>query len=830
MVKLLVMPSDFDLLHVHLDDLAEVNQQLIHNSQHHLTLASQVDLLDRTIIVRRPFIEFTLEELYETVLAPGKQRLRMDGRLLESWEIAWIIHQLRLAVDRLHDAGLFHGALHPANVLIDSALTVFLADLSPYKPYGLPVDDPSLRMLFYKDSQTVFIDPARFGAGHGDTKQRQKADLFALEAIVSSIQLDELSSVTFQPSVDSIVVPLVRQLGEAFDISELESRIEDLCLLAADDQEITAILSRLMVSRLNSLETEFDVLRLLRCIKRVLSGAKSSDCEFYLKALADLKISRAITSACNGEYPVMEAETKDIWTEEQISRHLRSNEPSKEELNLLIALLLHPSGNLRHLALDRLHAVLQSMDEADRVALVRTQLRPVLQVEGPFDIGRLDREALPFILKRPLNEGLFALILRNQERIPQFLQAFSAEEAGKLEALGPLLDLLGAKQELEVLNRKVMGVNPRSWPQPDDPEAFSPLLSPVDEDDTNSLPIVVEPSVYRHFQQRRHPFAFDQHGEIGSSPSGAYFAARCQDKITVWRSQDFRSLSIPEPWMTLPCQKKASFCLSDNELIICMEDMLTCHELHRRQLVCETAFDSLARMPVHMVPFQHLILVVFPGSLALFDCTKQEFSWKSRCCDAFKGPITQAVVSSDGMYAVTCSMHGYLSLWDLRFGLCLRSWCLPAGLVCGLALLPTEHPSLSPPSLWVLVEQDDAPVLFIVQLSSASIVASTLPEYIDEPLLDDQQREHGTRQGLAHCAFVHPPGANWVLFTGPNGDLFTCSARQGELDAAPIRPGFKVSPVRALHALLPTSMESSRNLSLLHLATGGALTILELLK
>lgn len=824
---MLVAPHELDLLQVHLDDLAEVNQQLLHSSQHHLTLASQVDLLDRTIIVRRPYIEYTLEDLYETVSKSGNRRLRMDGRLLDTWEVSWIVHQLRLAVQRLHDAGLFHGSLHPANVLIDSSLRVVLVDLSPYKPYGLSADDPTVRMLFYKDSQIPFIDPRRFEATHGDITQRQMADVYALDVIVASIKPPGVILADFKPVVNSVLLPIVRQIGDSLDIGKLESILEDLCLLVEDNQEVARILCRYMISHLFKLDSESKVLRLLRCISRLRSKTQSNDVEFYLKALSDLKISKAISIACTDQYINYNAEADNVWSIDQLLRYMTTTTWTRDDIDLLVAFAMHPDGTIRRLAFDYLHELIQSMDEVTRVALVLSKLQPLLRFRGAFDIGKLSRETLPYVFTSPFDENLFALILRNQDRIPELLRSFADEEAKRLEASEPLFALLGQNRSLKVLDRREIGVNPRSWPLATDHEAFSPLLSPLDDEEESMerIPIMVEPSVYRHFQQRRMPFMFNEYTRVNSC--GEYFAALTKTQLRIWRSRDFRTESIPEPWMSIPCAESTVFCLAKADAYLCEAQRLTGYDLTRKNLTFEV---NLHVAPIQMVPFQHLLLLVLPRSLALFDCVKRTITCTSEICNSVDGAIAHVVVSSDGLYAVTSSFSGYLGLWDLRFGLRLRSWRLPSGIVCGLSFITTKDPSSSPPSLWILVEQDSRPVVSIIDFGSASIVASTAQETIGEPLLDGLLGNLELSPILPTCSFVHPPGAHWILFSDPNGHLMTCSARQSQLDIVPIETTFQPTPLKSLHIADPTSIESSRSLSVLQLTTSGSLSILELLK
>lgn len=83
-------------------------------------------------------------------------------------EKVWIAHQLLAALARFERAGVVHGDLKPANVLLTSWGWVALADVASYKPPTLPADNPAPFSLFYDTMprRTCCIAPERFVSGH----------------------------------------------------------------------------------------------------------------------------------------------------------------------------------------------------------------------------------------------------------------------------------------------------------------------------------------------------------------------------------------------------------------------------------------------------------------------------------------------------------------------------------------------------------------------------------------------------------------------------------------------------------------------------------------
>ncbi|KAJ2671235.1 Serine/threonine-protein kinase [Coemansia sp. RSA 1085] len=79
-------------------------------------------------------------------------------------EKRWIACQILMALREAHERGVCHGDIKSENIVMTSWNLIFVADLAPFKPTFLPVDDPA-EFNFYFDSasrQYCCIAPERF--------------------------------------------------------------------------------------------------------------------------------------------------------------------------------------------------------------------------------------------------------------------------------------------------------------------------------------------------------------------------------------------------------------------------------------------------------------------------------------------------------------------------------------------------------------------------------------------------------------------------------------------------------------------------------------------
>jgi hypothetical protein len=836
-VKVFVVPAELDLLQVHLDDLAEVNQQVLHDEEHQLVLGSHVDLVQRTVIVRRPYAAWTLADLFGPVggQAGPADGLWMDGRRLEAWETRWLAHQLATAVARLHAAGLFHGSLHPDNVLVDGALGLALADLAPFKPHALggPDRDPTLLLHYYRAHQRPYIAPARLAddAAPADTAARQRADSHALAVMLAQLGVDDAA---FARPVDAVVLPLLRHLAATHDLARAEPRLDDLALLARDDPDVARILGRFFVARVPHLAAEDDVLRVLRIVAALAHAPPPADLVYYLRALAAATMGRSAPLVRAAERllgtapPARPCDAQGLRTPGQALRFLAA-EPATREARLrtaalLPAFLVWPEARVRRAALRRLAAIAAASDDVDRIALLGPLVQPSLGLgTGLFDLARVPPDALARLLPAPLTQELVDLVLRNAAQLPQLLQAVSPEDGRKLRALEPLLPRMAVRPAPPPLSRRIVGANP--VPSAD---AFSPLVSPVDEAPADEVPHAVDPTAYRHFQLRRLPFQHQTYTDACACPAGAFFALTSDRRIEVWRSRDLRRQILPPPWLLVELEGPAVCALSGSHAYVWNSGTVTVFDLRLRRRAHEA---RCVRRPTAMRPVAQGLVVACGFALAFLPFGSQAAAWASEPQPLRHGAIRFLVLAREDVFAVTASATGVLSLWDTRYGLCLRSWRVPLdGTVSALSLVAPEEPgALAPPRLLLVMERGGRAVCMVVDLATATIAAATDPGLLGQPLLRDVQGDIEP-DTYPEAAVAHHPDASWLLLAEPSGELRLCLQKALGLDLAPFRTGLPPQPLAQLCFLEPTSAESSRNLSVLRLTMEGSASVLECFK
>lgn len=844
-VKLFTVPESLSLLEMHLETLEEVNR--IAEDADGYVVASRVAISGRTILLRRPYTEQTLEAMYGELLAGGcgqEAGLAMDGRRLGAREVRWVAQQLVLAVQNLHRLGLSHGSLQPSNVLVDSMLNVRVCDLSPYKPYHLGgADDPSFQMYFYDEKDWRYIAPERIGRGAGGEPdmllESQRADVYSLGVILRDLvpgdwadRLLEARDVgaaapLFAEPVLSFALPLLRHaagLGIAERLARLEASLDDIVTLGRAEPEMLHVVSRYLLGCLHELPDESLALRWLGLVRQLgvppLGG--------YLENLAEMGVSEAVRRAIAALSGAPEAGPPAFAAEHEMAhfahphRVLRTLLRFQQHVGLLAreellrlgdacfpALLIHPSDRVR-LAAGRL---LRSMglDEADRLAYYRKWLLPV--VPGLALCTALPEDLLALV-DEPVPRELFDLVLRNVDQLPRFLDALAPREAARIRLIERFIpDQAGPR--LAPLDRKRLQVNPVAASD----DEHSPMPSPTDSFDDPAVPREVLPSSYRHFRPRSLPFQFDTYEEACVSRDGRWFALGCATKVQVWRACDFRGAVLPEPWASINGHV-ACLSIDGDELLCAYEGGLEVYSLRRQSIV--VSLECGIEDPRHVRRLAGSYLVSSPYGLSLVD--PGGLRWESKRNPAYHGPVTAIAASDDGIYVVTGSANGYLSLWDARYGLCLRSWRLPLDCQSVLALSLAEQggDAVAPPRMWLAALGDDGqPMVMIVDLALASVVQCTAD--IERELLGDI--EHPP------CS-VPPCGAmlqhrDWALLADPDGRLLFCQDWKGQLRLTTLHEPTKRLPTARICMLEPTSMTESRSLSLLCLHTDGSCSLLE---
>ncbi len=280
--KIFVVPEDVDLFQVHLDNLIEANHQIIEEDDSGLLIGSKVQLIDRAVVAHRTFIEHTLDEAIQQINGQDTSDFHLDGRELSHLEKRWIAHQLICAVRTLHYSGLAHGSICPANIFIDSSLNVYLADLSPYKPFYLGSDDPTLALYFYEDDS--YVAPERFLSPskelESEVQRMQKADVFSLAHIIKSLletsrevnhliayrDLDNFPPL-FSASVTNILMPFLHNFKL---LEEDNNRLEDILFLANSDNEFSFIFARFLLGRLEQESSETLIFKSLEILNSLV--------------------------------------------------------------------------------------------------------------------------------------------------------------------------------------------------------------------------------------------------------------------------------------------------------------------------------------------------------------------------------------------------------------------------------------------------------------------------------------------------------------------------------------------------------------------------------
>ena len=116
-------------------------------------------------------------------------------------EKKWICFQLLQGLNQIHSKLKCHGDIKPENILISSKLSVFLSDISVYKPVYLIIENLQLyNNYFYSNSvdRACYLAPERFvhnlnGIGKNKINELNKEmDIFSLGIVFAEIKGDVL--------------------------------------------------------------------------------------------------------------------------------------------------------------------------------------------------------------------------------------------------------------------------------------------------------------------------------------------------------------------------------------------------------------------------------------------------------------------------------------------------------------------------------------------------------------------------------------------------------------------------------------------------------------
>lgn len=143
-----------------------------------------------------------------------------DYPKLNLYERLWIAYQLCQSVVSLHENGVYHGALKPDNVLLTTRLQVKIADLSPYKPEILRVNQPNFYLHYFSCFGCAYIAPERLVDSDSSSGiDPVAADLFSLGCIIAYIFLDgndlfDFGSVVSYKSGDQSVFEKIAKISD----------------------------------------------------------------------------------------------------------------------------------------------------------------------------------------------------------------------------------------------------------------------------------------------------------------------------------------------------------------------------------------------------------------------------------------------------------------------------------------------------------------------------------------------------------------------------------------------------------------------------------------
>ena len=159
-------------------------------------------------------------------------------------EKKWICFQLLQGLNQIHSKLKCHGDIKPENILISSKLSVFLSDISVYKPVYLIIENLQLyNNYFYSNSvdRACYLAPERFVHNlNGIDKNKinelnKEMDIFSLGIVFAEIFLDRQSIFTQNDIINykNKKIDLKEKLNDISDINvrnviknmiELESR------------------------------------------------------------------------------------------------------------------------------------------------------------------------------------------------------------------------------------------------------------------------------------------------------------------------------------------------------------------------------------------------------------------------------------------------------------------------------------------------------------------------------------------------------------------------------------------------------------------------------
>ena len=152
-------------------------------------------------------------------------------------EKKWICFQLLQGLQQIHLKLRCHGDIKPNNILLTSKLSVFLTDISVYKPVYLVIEDLQFYNTFFYSSEhdkSCYLAPERFINNLNEIQNNDltpEMDIFSLGVVISEIFLEKFSIFTQNDIINykNKKIDLKRKLEEIKDFyirSILQKMIE----------------------------------------------------------------------------------------------------------------------------------------------------------------------------------------------------------------------------------------------------------------------------------------------------------------------------------------------------------------------------------------------------------------------------------------------------------------------------------------------------------------------------------------------------------------------------------------------------------------------------
>lgn len=173
------------------------------------------------IFAIRPYFAFSLYDRFHT------------HPYLHDIEKKWLVYQLLMGIQALHDRNIVHRDLKSENILLTSWNWIFISDIGFYKPEVLPADNPAEYTTFYVTDRRprCYIAPERFFSKRDvgsstspnkdfrNSKALPSSDIFSAGCIIAEIFMDG------EPLFDHAAILRYRSMN--YDLTPQLNKIAD---------------------------------------------------------------------------------------------------------------------------------------------------------------------------------------------------------------------------------------------------------------------------------------------------------------------------------------------------------------------------------------------------------------------------------------------------------------------------------------------------------------------------------------------------------------------------------------------------------------------------